>query len=476
MLLNQEILDSDLKRLHEQTLEILNKKGIQIKDQKIIETLMERGVPCDLSNYMVRFKPEMVEDALKTAPSTVILGATNPEFVIELKTDTRLKFMPSGTGAFAIDVNTHQRRPSTEADVLQMIQIQEAIPTVDVSRPVFTATDVSQNIADLLEFKIGLMYSTKHLHHRTVSPLNNKALLEMLEVISGGKNEIRNNPLISVNCCPMSPLVISAGTAKSMLEFSAIGVPVKVLSMAIGGASTPASVYGTALSTNVDTVGAIALIQTVNPGAPIIYSSVSSVMDMRTSILAVGAPERSIINRLLAKLATEYYKIPCVMGGLSTDSKYMDFQCGFEKTITTLPLLDYANMISGMALINSANTYSVEQLIYDAEIAEAMKKYIHNKQLSEGHEERDLIQKIGPMGHFLLEDHTAEHFRDFWQPNFLNRTCEYSPHEEYNYISEKMSQYRNRLIENTCENNLEEDVRIEINKIYESSCEGNTIV
>jgi trimethylamine--corrinoid protein Co-methyltransferase len=287
----------------------------------------------------------------------------------------------------------------------------------------------------------------------------------MLEVISGSKSDLKKNPLISVNCCPMSPLVISGDTARSMLQFSAAGIPVKVLSMAIGGASTPASIFGVALATNVEIIGAITLIQTINPGAPVLYSSVSSVMDMRTSILAVGAPERSIINRFLANLATNYYKIPCVMGGLSTDSRYMDFQCGFEKTITTLPLLDYANMVSGMALLNSANTYSIEQLIYDAEIVSAMKKFKHNEGLSHGEEECELVKKVGPMGHFLLEDHTAMHFKDFWQPGFMNRTCEYPNDEEYAYVSDAMKATLGKYSKADSEILIDEKKRNEIEKI-----------
>jgi len=474
MKMDKAMLDDDLKHLHEKTLDILDNKGIQIKDDEILDSLEERGVPCDRSEYMVRFSPAMVEEAIKNAPEEVKLGAPDPELVLNLKTNTRLKFMASGTGAFAIDTQTHKRRPSTEADVIQMVKLQQSIKTVDVARPVFTATDNPPQFADLIEFKNGLMYSQKHLHHRTISSKNNKPLLDMLEVISGSKAEIRNNPLISVNCCPMSPLVISADTARSMLQFSEAGIPVKVLSMAIGGASTPASIFGTALATNVEIVGAIALIQTVNPGAPVLYSSVSSVIDMKTSILAVGAPERSIINRLLARLATSYYRIPCVMGGLSTDSKYMDFQCGFEKAITTLPLLDYTNMVSGMALLNSASTYSVEQLIYDAEIAEAMKKYKLNENLSDGNEECELIKKVGPMGHFLLEDHTAEHFRDFWQPAFMNRTCGFSPDEEYAYISDKMNANLASYDETVCECNLDEKTLAEIKNIYEVHCDKNT--
>jgi trimethylamine--corrinoid protein Co-methyltransferase len=35
---------------------------------------------------------------------------------------------------------------------------------------------------------------------------------------------------------------------------------------------------------------------------------------------------------------------------------------------------------------------------------------------------RDLIEKVGPGGHFIQEDHTHDHFRDhLWMPTLLTR-------------------------------------------------------
>ena len=74
-------------------------------------------------------------------------------------------------------------------------------------------------------------------------------------------------------------------------------------------------------------IAGIALIQTLYPGCPVMYGSVSSVMDMSTAILALGAPERGVLNGILADMAN-HYGTPCVMGGLSTDSKQVDVQSG----------------------------------------------------------------------------------------------------------------------------------------------------
>ena len=34
----------------------------------------------------------------------------------------------------------------------------------------------------------------------------------------------------------------------------------------------------------------------------------------------------------------------------------------------------------------------------------------------------DLIDRIGPAGNFLSEDHTVDHIKDLWMPNLIDRT------------------------------------------------------
>lgn len=106
------------------------------------------------------------------------------------------------------------------------------------------------------------------------------------------------------------------------------------------------------------------------------------------------------------------------MAGMSSDSREMDFQARFEKALTAVPLFKYCNIIFGLGNLNSAKTYSVEQLVTDADMAGALRCLFPAKTESDGRQVCDLIKSVSPGGHYLCEDHTLHHFRNYWRPLF----------------------------------------------------------
>ena len=454
-------LSINCEEIHGYTVEILQETGIQINDESIHNQLIEHGVEGDKENGLIRFRQEHVEQALKVAPKRVILGARETTQALELTSDEHFRFMPSGTGVEVIDWETHQRRPSTASDVEQFIRLGHQLGHVDIARPVVTATDLPPMHADIFEFFAGFRFTTKHLHHRVLRPENADTIITMAEVLTDGRAELREHPLISVCYCTTSPLSIVPEAAQSMLAFASHGIPVLVLSMAMGGATAPATILGEVILVNTEIIAGITLLQTLCPGCPVMYGSVSSVMDMSTAVLALGAPERALINGNLAKMAS-YYSIPCVMGGLSCDSKYIDVQSGFEKAMTAIPLLECANVIFGLGVLNSGNTYSLEQFVLDADTIGALKCLTSERIASDGRETCNLIKKIGPCKHYLTDDHTLAHFREYWRSKFFNRSTTFEINDSsdntikdvQNYIREKLAKSKEKVIDEKIEAEL----------------------
>ena len=204
------------------------------------------------------------------------------------------------------------------------------------------------------------------------------------------------------------------------LAFAEAGVPVLVLSMCMGGVSAPVTLWGQVLMINAEVLGGITLLQTFYPGTPVLYGTVSSVFDMKTSILALGAPERGILNGVCGEIA-QRYGIPSVLGGFSTDSKEPDEQTGFEKALTLLPLMGKASLIYGMGGMDSANTYSFEQLLIDDEMASAVRRVQEGVLPNTLAEELPLVDETGWSGHYMISDHTLKHYREYWRPTLMTR-------------------------------------------------------
>ena len=460
----------DPNKIHEYSLEILLQTGFQIEDETIHDRLLERGVACDRKTGVIRFSPEQVETALTTVPRQVVLGARDSRYKIVLTPNGQTRFMPSGTGVAVIDWETGKRRPSTALDVEQFVRLSHAMTELDIARPVVTATDFPSLKTDLVEFLTGLRHTTKHFHHRVLRPENVATVIAMAQAVAGSSAELRAEPLISVCFCPTSPLLMVPETAHSMLAFAANGIPVLVLSMAMGGATAPATILGEAILVNTEVIAGIALIQTLYPGCPVMYGSVSSVMDMSTAILALGAPERGVLNAVLADMAN-HYGIPCVMGGLSTDSKHVDVQSGFEKAMTAIPLLGRANVIFGPGVLNSGNTYSLEQLVIDADAIGGLRKLNNPIDALEGRRACDLIKTIGPGHHYLEADHTMAHFRAYWRPGLFNRELAFGSQDARNDIAGRAQACIREYLESPEQEILDRKTADELERMVKSALE-----
>jgi trimethylamine--corrinoid protein Co-methyltransferase len=112
----------------------------------------------------------------------------------------------------------------------------------------------------------------------------------------------------------VSPLKLVADACRIIIEGVRAGVPVNVLSMAMAGGSSPVSLAGTLVSHNAEVLAGITLAQLTVKGAPVIYGSSTTAMDLRFASASVGSPECAMIGAGVACLA-RFYLLPSWVAG-----------------------------------------------------------------------------------------------------------------------------------------------------------------
>jgi trimethylamine--corrinoid protein Co-methyltransferase len=151
-----------------------------------------------------------------------------------------------------------------------------------------------------------------------------------------------------------------------------------------------------------------------------------------------------------------------------SDAIIPDEQSAIEVTISCfLTLLSGANAIHDVGLIGSATVLSLEVSVMTNEIVSMIKHIMKGVEVNEETLSLDLIDKIGPTGHYLYEEHTMKHFKDYFYPELLNR-------KKYDqWVNEGSRSYRDKLqkkvmdiIENHIpENPLKDNVLLKINDL-----------
>jgi trimethylamine--corrinoid protein Co-methyltransferase len=426
-------LDNSIADLvHAKSAEILSDVGFCVSDEDALGRLEAVGFPIDRESHMVRITSELLETALARLPHDVKLydrtGDKPASFPRSIPSagetgrtfDRGSCFMGAGTPINVFDLKTGIRRPATRQDVCDLVALQDALPQVDIVRPTVTATDQAES-SDLVEIAELLRHTTKPVVHRTLSPERVDAAVEMLAAVAGGLDALRAHPNFATLYCPISPGYFTPENVRCMLRWAEHGVPITLLSMAMGGASAPATLLGELVVINADILAWIVALQILYPGVPLLYGSVSAVLDMRTGLLPLGAPERGMINSGAAAMG-RFYRIPSMCGGLSSDAKQLDAQAGFEKAVTAFPLLlEGADIIYGVGATDAGSSISYTQMILDDELIAGLRRTMQGIGVHDLEEEVALIKARTPRGNFLGTKHTRRTFREHWLPGILSR-------------------------------------------------------
>jgi len=449
-------------RVHRKSIEILSEVGFCVPDGQTLAVLKSAGFVTNSDSQLVRITGDLLDEALKTLPREVSLFPRTSQAGLDFT--GRSYFMGAGTPVNVQDLDTLERRAATRQDVRDFVILQDALAQVDIVRPTVTATDMGE-CSDLVEIAELLRHTDKPIVHRTLSPDRVDAAVEMLALAAGGEAALKEKPNFATLYCPISPAYFTKENIHCMLRWAEHRVPITLLSMAMGGASAPATLLGELVVINLEILAWIVVLQILYPGTPLIYGSVSSVLDMRTGILPLGAPERGMINSGAAIMA-RYYGIPSMCGGLSTDAKQVDVQAGFEKAVTAFPLLlEGASIIYGVGAVDAGAAISFSQMVMDDDLIGGLRRMMEGITLHDLDEEVALIKANIPRGNFLKAKHTRRNFRRHWLPELLNRQAYEAWSTTKEQVSEKSRQKARDILASHQPPRLPAEVEAEMERI-----------
>ncbi len=305
--------DDEIQDIHLATLEVLGRTGVWVEDDAALDLFEAGGADVERDARIVRLPAHLVEDAVRSAPSSITLCGRVPENDIVLEPG-RVGFTNFGEGIKVTDPETGALREPTKRDVAEATRLIDALPEIDVVERPIGAHDVPQDAVPLHNAEAIFANTTKHVF---IGPINGHLLervVEMAAAVVGGAAALRRRPLVSFITCPVSPLKLVKDCCEIIMGAARSGSTVNVLSMAMAGASSPVSLSGTLVTHNAEVLSGITLAQLTRRGAPVVYGSSTTAMDLRLASASVGSPECGLINAAVAQLA-RFYLLPSWVAG-----------------------------------------------------------------------------------------------------------------------------------------------------------------
>jgi len=413
---------NELCDVHTATLQLLEGTGVLVENTEALKTLDESGALVDHEKQLVKIPQHMVKEALKKAPSRMTLVSRDGKRNMKLE-DGKTYFGTLGCPINVYDLETGQRRPMTKMDVENLTRLADALEHVDYLHIIGAPQDVPAELCDLHRWEATIRNTSKHIVGGIAYEKRNVAyLIRMFASVAGSEQDLRKQPFITGVECPVSPLWHGDRHLHGAIEFAKHKLPFIYYSEPQSGGTSPVTLAGTLVVTNAEVLSGIVISEFISPGAPVIYGSVATIMDMKTGNIAFGSPENALLTVASTQMA-RYYQIPNMGPGGRTDSKIPDEQAANEKTTGTLmSALAGANLSNFAGLLCSNLIASFEQLVIDNEIAGRVKRVAKGFDVTDETLATHIINKVGPRGLFLAQRHTSEYLqREHYMPALGDR-------------------------------------------------------
>jgi trimethylamine--corrinoid protein Co-methyltransferase len=414
--------DDEIRALHYATLEVLQDAGIKVESEEALEIFHGAGAAVEPhKGYgIVKFPPYLIEDCIRWAPSTFVLYGRDPEKDFKMEPH-RVGFSTFGECVQIIDPETRRVRPSTKQDVGNATRVCDALEEIAVLERPMGALDQYSQTQPLHNYEAMVKNTGKHIFLGMNSAENARQIVKLAAACAGGMDEFKKRPTVTAFVCPTSPLELVKMCCDVIIAGARSGIGIAPISMALSGATAPATIAGTLVTHNAEVLSAIALAQLTRKGTPCVYASCSTIMDLRFSGPAIGAPEYGIISAGLTKLA-QYYELPCWVGGGHSDSKLPDAQAAYEFGLTaTVSALAGANVIYGAGCLESGLTFDYAKLVMDCEQIDRIGHVVKGIEVSDATMAVDVIKAAGPGGEFMTCQHTFDHMRQMSMSKLFDR-------------------------------------------------------
>ncbi|MBZ0262501.1 MAG: trimethylamine methyltransferase family protein [Hyphomicrobiales bacterium] len=416
--------EAGLRAIYDTALRLLTDLGMGEVPERFRKLALSKGASLNRQGRLC-FPKALIEDIIAGACKSFVYHGRDPKHDFEIG-GQRVYYGTGGAAVRTLDIETGRYRPSTLADLYDFTRLIDTLANVSW----FTRCCVATDVADNFDLDVNTAYA---LLAGTTKPVGTSftlaayvdPIIDMFDIALGGEGKYRERPFCKAHISPViSPLRYGEDAVDVTYACIRRGVPINAIIAAQAGATAPATLAGFLVQSLAETLAALALINLIEPGYPMIFSNWPLVIDLRTGAFCGGGGEIAVMNAASAQLSN-WLGLPSGVASSMTDAKAVDAQMGAEKAFSALAAgLAGANMVyESSGMMASLLGASFEAFVADDEMLSHVNRIIRGIEITEetlGYEA--ICRAVSGEGHFLGGDHTiASMQRDYFYPKLADR-------------------------------------------------------
>ena len=323
-----------------------------------------------------------------------------------------------GGPAFCSDVE-RGRRAGTQADLDEYLALVQSLDIIhqEGGGP-FDALDLPPATRHLDLYLSSIRHLDKNWQAVALGRDRAADAIDMAAIALGtDRAGLAERPAIMAIINTNSPLTLDVPMAEGLMELASAGQAVVATPFTLAGAMAPATLAGALVLQNAEVLACLTLTQVLRPGAPFVYGSFTSNVDMRTGSPAFGTPEFALAAHASGQLARRY-RLP-FRSSNTTGSNAVDAQAAYESSMSLWgAVMGGANLVYHAAgWLEGGLTASYEKLVLDAEQLQMFAAYLSPMIVDDDALGLDAIADVGHGGHFFASEHTLARYETaFYSP------------------------------------------------------------
>ncbi|MEL7566253.1 MAG: trimethylamine methyltransferase family protein [Dehalobacterium sp.] len=402
--------------IHSLTLDLLENTGIAMHHEPSRKIFAENGA--DVQGEIVKIPGTLAAKMLKGLPKSFTVVGRNLQHSIKIGAGNDPVWGPAAGPVFVTDSHKN-RHPGTIEDLKNFLALSQSSPYIGVACPgILSPADIAPQEKHLQAMMEAIRISDKPLVGLALGKKVSDDCIRMARIAAGDLGDYYIIGIVN----SLSPMAWDERMLEAVWSYAGKGQPLILTCCSMAGFTSPTTLASTLVQNNAEVLSGMILCQLINPGTPVVYGNTSTITDMLTMNLCIGAPEYALLSTACAQLA-RFYGVPFRSGGGLSDAKELDPQAGIEST--TNLLFTMANQVDfvlhALGVMESFLSISYEKWIMDEEILGRI--YRLRRGIGELPQNAGaLISEVGSGGHYLDQPDTMLNFRDvFHQPLISDR-------------------------------------------------------
>jgi len=409
------VLDDDLTaRIVEEAKRVLAETGFEVRGQTLRERLLDGGLRLDARGERVLFPPDVVDEALRQAPSSFTLYDRSGEPHAELGGD-RVHFVPGSSGLRVTDHRTGETRLATSPDFVEYVRLADGLENIAYLATAFSTDDVPAEISDAWRLYMCLTNSRKPVVSGAFTEHGVPRMAEMMQLFRRDRADLVARPMSIFTVTATGSFRYGDDSCQNLVDCVEAGIPVEIVPVTLMGLIAPVTLVGATVFHTADVLAGVTMAQLVRPGAPVLFGGAPATFHMKAASSPMAAIEALHLDVAYVHVG-KALGLPTQAYMALSDAKTLDAQAGAETFGSALlAALAGVNSVSGPGMLDYVLGFSLPKLVFDDELCGQALHFVRPIEPRDDLPVGDLVTHLLDQAHLIMAEHTTRHWpEELW--------------------------------------------------------------